>query len=279
MKNKYLIFSLTFLSVIFNSTWGQDQTLSSPGSLKIVNWNVLYGFNHHKNIDEGVNWISKQNPDILGLQELNGNTSKSLSDLAKRWGHLHSVILKEYGFPVGLTSKKPIEVIEKRVEGFHHGFLHCKTMDIHFFVVHFWPGKEYESQIILDKISPLLSSNEKVIIMGDFNSHSIKDIEFHNTRSEFERRYSIIEDVENKGFIDLIHKHDKSALVSCPSLIRESDVKSSIQNVLNRQKRIDFIFTDESLSQHSSNGTIFISEELDGISDHYPVMVQFEFNK
>jgi exodeoxyribonuclease-3 len=95
--------------------------------LKVINWNVLYGFNHKKSIEPDAAWIRYQNPDVLGLQELNKYTLESLSKMALEWGRAHSVRLKQKGFPAGLTSKQPIEVIERRVEGFHHGYLHCKT--------------------------------------------------------------------------------------------------------------------------------------------------------
>ena len=63
-------------------------------------------------------WIKNQHADVVALQELNGQTNESFKDLAEGWGHDHAVLLKEEGFPVGLTSKMPVEVIEKRVEGF-----------------------------------------------------------------------------------------------------------------------------------------------------------------
>ena len=43
--------------------------------LKILNWNVLYGFNHGNSIELGTRWIVNQSPDVVALQELNGNTS------------------------------------------------------------------------------------------------------------------------------------------------------------------------------------------------------------
>ena len=44
-------------------------------TLKIVNWNVLYGFNHKKSVKQGANWIKKQAADVVALQELNGHLS------------------------------------------------------------------------------------------------------------------------------------------------------------------------------------------------------------
>ncbi len=150
------------LVVCFFSWWvgspalaQKKSTTAKQKNFRVVCWNVLYGFNHHKSVKEGVQWLAKQQPDVVALQELNGNTAKSLAKLAKQWGHGYSAILKENGFPVGLTSKQPIEVIERRVKGFHHGYLHCKTSGVHFFVVHFWPGKDHEAAHVLKQIQPL----------------------------------------------------------------------------------------------------------------------------
>ena len=103
-------------------------------TLKVINWNVLYGFNHNKAISQGIRWIKGVDSDVVALQELNGINVNSLKNMAKQWGH-------ECGYPKrrGLSCwahiTKPIEVIERKVKGFHHGYLHAKTSGIHFFVV------------------------------------------------------------------------------------------------------------------------------------------------
>ncbi|MBT6102439.1 MAG: hypothetical protein HOH62_00925, partial [Verrucomicrobia bacterium] len=137
--------------VIAASLLGCSAFAEETETLKIVNWNVLYGFNYKKSVKQGANWIKKQAADVVALQELNGHNQVGLKEVAAEWGHDHAAILKKGGFPVGLTSSQPIEVIERRVKGFHHGYLHCKTHGIHFFVVHFWPGKYREADWILDK--------------------------------------------------------------------------------------------------------------------------------
>ncbi|AQT67050.1 exonuclease III [Anaerohalosphaera lusitana] len=242
--------------------------------LKLINWNTLYSFNHKRSTGLGANWIKQQAPDVLGLQELNGNTEKSLNEMAKSWGHEYSVILKEKGFPVGLTSREPIEVIERKVEGFHHGLLHCRTFGIHFFVVHFWPGKDHEARYILNKAKALLEREENVIVMGDFNSHSRKDSDFHATK-EFEPLYDVVDMFEKAGFVDVVNKHDKKALVSFGSPILIPKWASTMKEVKARQARIDFIFADKALAEASSMSTILRSDKLDNISDHYPVIAKF----
>ena len=244
--------------------------------LKILNWNVLYGFNHGNAIDAGAKWIDAQSPDVVALQELNGNTSASLKGLASRWKHEHSAILKEKGFPVGLTSSRPIEVIERRVKGFHHGFLHCKTHDIHFFVVHFWPNKDHEAASIVEKIKPLLAEGQRVIVLGDFNTHSRKDEVFLRTKEKVTPLFEVVELFESIGLVDLVHKHDPDAKYSCPSPITIPKWSADLEEVDSKRQRIDFVFGDSAISQHSTSGKIALTEELEQISDHYPVLVEFQ---
>lgn len=251
-------------------------TLANETSiLKVVNWNVLYGFNHQNSVEQGVDWIKKQSADVVALQELNGHSETDLGKLASAWGHPYSVILKEQGFPVGLTSSQPIEVIKRQVEGFHHGYLHCKTQGIHFFVVHFWPGKYKEVDEILDRIAPLLSQKESVVILGDFNGCSRKDEAFLKANARLrERDYTFVDKVEANGFVDIVNKHDKNAKVSCPSSITIPKWSADMEELKLKRYRIDFIFADQELAKNSRSGTILLAEEIEAISDHYPVIVE-----
>lgn len=244
-------------------------------ALKVISWNILYSFNHGESTERGIKWIKSQSPDVLALQELKGTKARGLQEKAQQWGHKHSVILKERGFPVGLTSKEPIEVIEKRVEGFHHGYLHCKTYGIHFFVVHFWRTKPNESRIILDKIKLLLESGEKVIVLGDFNNRSRRD-RGADDKEERPGAYQVVDRFEAAGFVDTTHKHDKKALYSFGSPILIPEWVKTMEELKAKQKRIDFIFADKELSKYSVSGTIMHSEELDMISDHYPIVIRFK---
>lgn len=261
-------FALTFSSCVITPAEGE--------SIKIINWNVLYGFNHHKSIAQGQGWIQAQQPNVVALQELNGISEQRLAEISSQWGHSYAVTHKETGFPVGLTSNQPIEVLERRSEGFHHGFLHCRTYGIHFFVVHFWPGKTYDVEQILLRAKPLLEQKQRVIILGDFNGCSRKDEDFLIAHAPLrERDYSFVDMVEAAGFEDLVFKHDSAAKISCPSPITIPRWSENMAELKQKQYRIDFVFADHNLAAHSSSGTISLDAKIDSISDHYPVLVEF----
>ncbi len=251
-------------------------TAAETGTLKIINWNVLYGFNHHQSTEEASRWLTTQHAGVVAFQELNGISEEGLGELARHWNHSYAVTHKENGFPVGLTSKEPIEVIAREVEAYHHGFLHCKTYGIHFFVVHFWPGKAIEVERILKRIEPLQRQGEKVIILGDFNGCSRKDEAFLIAHAKLrERDYTFVDLVESSGFIDIVHKHDPAAKISCPSSITIPKWSKDMEELNQKRYRIDFVFANAPLAKHSKSGTISLARELETISDHYPLIVEF----
>ena len=262
--------------VIAASLLGCSAFAEVTETFKIVNWNVLYGFNHKKSVKQGANWIKKQAADVVALQELNGHNQVGFKELALEWRHDHAAILKKGGFPVGLTSNQPIEVIERRVKDFHHGYLHCKTHGIHFFVVHFWPGKYWEADWILDKTAPLIERGEKIIILGDFNGNSRKDEDFLIANATLRKRdYTFVDKVEAKGFVDIVHKHDPEAKISQPSSITIPRWTKDLKELKLKRYRIDFVFADKSFAEQSHSGTISLAREIETISDHYPVIVEF----
>ena len=261
---------------IASSLLGYSAFAEKIETLKIVNWNVLYGFNHKKSIKQGAKWIKKQAADVVALQELNGHSQVGFKEVASEWGHDYAAILKKGGFPVGLTSSQAIEVIERRVKGFHHGYLHCKTHGIHFFVVHFWPGKYWEVDWILDKAAPLIEGGEKVIILGDFNGNSRKDEEFLIANATLRKRdFTFVDKVEAKGFVDIVHKHDPKAKISQPSTITIPRWTKNMEELKLKRYRIDFVFANRTFAEQSHFGTISLAKEIETISDHYPVIVEF----
>lgn len=249
---------------------------AKEGEFKVLNWNVYYGFDGKKTLPKASEWLKQQAPDVLALQELNGITEKQLEAYSKQWGHSYAATNKEKGFPMGLTSSKPIEVIERAAEGYHHGFLHCKTHGIHFFVVHLWPTKPADLDRILAKVDVLIKKQERVIVLGDFNAQSKNDIA--SIKQRYKRKlpsFNYTNETEATGLIDIVHKHDPKANVSYPSPIVIPKWLKSLDEVKARHCRIDFIFASKNLAKQSTSATIHIDKVVDTISDHYPLESNF----
>ncbi|MFC2125159.1 endonuclease/exonuclease/phosphatase family protein [Bacteroidota bacterium] len=129
-------------------------------------------------------WIQEQEPSMVALQELCKYTPDKLQEDANVWGHPYSVLLKEDGYSVGLTSAFPIELKEKIRDGMWHGALHCVTNGIDVFVIHLSPAsyrfRQKETEILLEKLKIVAENQDNYVVLGDFNSLSPIDADMYN---------------------------------------------------------------------------------------------------
>ena len=127
-----------FACFITATSFGEDK----PSTLKLVTHNVWYGFTKkpEPRHADWLKWMAAQKPDVVSLQELNEYTPEKLAADARSWGHEHSVLLKEDGFPTGITSRFPIGDVRRIRDGMHHGLLRCRIQGIWFYVIHFHPS-------------------------------------------------------------------------------------------------------------------------------------------
>ena len=86
-----------------------DITLQESHSLSIMSYNVKDGFeNKDTKKERFLEWLKRYDPDIMLFQELNKFTEKSLGEFAKKYGHEYAYIVKEDGYPTGITSRYPL---------------------------------------------------------------------------------------------------------------------------------------------------------------------------
>jgi exodeoxyribonuclease-3 len=266
--------------------------------LQVMTYNVWLGFNKKQTLPAGIEWIAAQNINVLALQELKGFNQQRLADAAKQWGHDYSVIFdRKGGFPQGLTSKTPIEKfaqIQPEGNPSLRGTLHCKTAGIHFFVVHFDPrnylNRQKEVAAVAAALQPLLAADEKVIVLGDFNAHSIADKEFLEEQTvllekwrakEAEEKshrafnkageldYSVLQALFDVGMIDPAETPQSTF----PSRLNFPDTPQAEFEGL--QQRLDFILVSENL-QAGSETEYPRAAALDTISDHYPLLLELK---
>ena len=111
MKSLPFFFVLSFL---INSSSLKISHAENINKIRVLSYNVWYGFT--KKSERKADWhhyVKSLKPDIVALQELNGYTPNKLAQDGKSWGHMHSVLLKEDGFPTGIASKFPIRNLKK----------------------------------------------------------------------------------------------------------------------------------------------------------------------
>jgi len=264
-----------------------------------MSYNVWLGFDRKQNLDKATTWIAAQHTDVLALQELKGFSQERLETAAKKWGHPHALIYeRKGGFPQGVSSKTPIELVEQiRPEGADNlrGTLHCRTAGIDFFVVHFDPRnflrRRLEAAAVTKRAAPLVEAGKPVIVLGDFNAHSDRDREMLEARPELLEMWRQKEK-EEKNFraFDNDGRPDFSVLRTLldagladpattprgtfPTRILAPD--ESPEQHAARLERIDFILADPGTMKRGATLSFPRDQVLDEISDHYPVLLVFE---
>ncbi len=264
------------------------------GKVRIVSYNIFNGFDWGKDNERQkrfIDWIIDKDPEVLALQELCGFTEATLLKVAEKWGHQYAAIVKEEGYPVGITSKKPISVKAKLVEGYGHGLLHVETFGFDFLVTHLNPSdtrkRHDEAGQILDYIRK--NNLDNFLLMGDMNAHSPMDADYMEAHAtsllmkyggksstnlmDGSFDYSIISGFLAYPMFDVCRKYvpaDKRTTFPTPILMNVSSHKAVRSKV---GERIDFIFVPSKVFSKVVDAFIFNEGNTDYLSDHYPVAV------
>ncbi len=284
-------------SVYVSRSFSQEK---KKNSLKIISYNIWNGFDWGKDTERKANlveWIDQQKPDVLALQELCGYSEEQLKEDAMKWGHPYVQILKTKGYPTALTSNQPIKLKERCIESFWHGLLHCESHGIDFFVVHLSPSDSdfrlKEAKQITEKINNL--NNDSYVILGDFNSHSPFDAcwlekkddlrkkllgkkksKYSNLRNgEFD--YSVISEFLACPAIDVFfNKVEVQSAFTFPTRALLGKYNFTTDNIERDRERIDYILVSPNLAKTCSRVEIFNKEGTHLLSDHYPIMAEFD---
>ena len=111
MKLHHILYTLLLISLFPITSNGQP---ARKEKLRVISYNIWNGFEHDASRRANfIDWIKGQQPDILAITELVGFTEKNLGQLASKYGHKYYAIVKEEGYPVGITSNEPITVVKK----------------------------------------------------------------------------------------------------------------------------------------------------------------------
>ena len=252
-------------------------------TIEIINWNTYHFFDHRAELEEATTWIVEEGPDLVALQEVLHCDEPGLAEIALAWGHEHAVMHKEQGYPVALTSTAPIEVLERRVKGFHHGFLHARTHGIDVFVVHFWPSKPTEAVIIAEMAEAVVKAGRPVLVLGDFNGKIRCDEPYlleHGFGEEKDGEvvfdYRITDAFLDLGFVELVSEYSPDDLYTfgSPALIpRWAETMSEVEA---RRRRIDFVFASPDLAKGCRSARVDVDDtrvdvpaELSGIYEMF----------
>ena len=288
------MFALALL-VAASSACSTARDAAAPSATRVVTWNVLRGFLDRTRTEPAQRWLRAQSPDVVALQEVNGFTASELAALSAGWGHPHAVMAKEHGYPVALTSRTPIEVVERRLEGMHHGYLHARTAGLDVVVVHLHPGswefRRREVAVLAPKIRRLVDAGRAVVVLGDFNAHHPLDCAHLDGQAPLLARrakgqnligertfdYGVLARFAAAGVVDAAyHALGEPAARSgtFPTRLLEHARDAALQAGF--LERIDFVLLSSQALARLQRVDLPRGAPLDEVSDHYPVVVDLQ---
>lgn len=292
MKNLLTLFITALCCFCPFNSFGQT---AGKKPMHIIEYNIWNGFEKDAaRKSRFVDWMKQQQPDIVGLTELVDFKSNDLEALAASYGHPYSVMVKEEGYPVGITSRTPIEVVTKQVDGFWHGMLHARTGGLNVIVTHLSP---FEWRYRLDearKVVRYIEENklDSCVVMGDFNAYSPFDAEEVETHAKLKENmqkwdasqktyrnmcganfdYSVLSEFLATGMADPCQVYVKPASkrFTFPTAFLYN-WKWDDKRLPAIRERLDYILISPDLVPSCSGAEIYNSPQTEGISDHYPV--------
>lgn len=298
-KQLYLIYAL-LLSLLFPAV--SNGQSSGKEKMRVISYNIWNGFEKDASRRENfIKWVKGQQPDILAMTELVGFTEKDLGELAAQYGHPYYAIVKEEGYPVGVTSNEPIAVIKKQVEGFWHGMLHVKTHGLDIIVTHLsphdWKFRLKEAGMLTKYIQD--NQLDNCMVMGDFNSYSPFDADWVETHTQLIENmqkwdaeqetyrnmrdgrfdYSVLSKLLSTGLTDVCRMYvpaDKRTTFPAAFLYGWQHGDTRLHGI---GERLDYILVSPSLVSQCIHAAIHNGIETEGISDHYPVSVDLRNSK
>ena len=293
MKRLHILYTLLFIWLLPVTSNGQP---AGKEKLRIISYNIWNGFEHNAHRRANfIDWIKGQHPDILAITELVGFTEKNLGQLASEYGHKYYAIVKEEGYPVGITSNEPITVVKKQVEGFWHGMLHVKTHGLDIIVTHLsphdWKFRLKEAQMLTSYIQD--NQLDNCMVMGDFNAYSPFDADWVETHAQLIENmqkwdaeqetyrnmrdgrfdYSVLSKFLSIGLTDICRLYvpaDKRTTFPAAFLYGWQHGDTRLHGI---GERLDYILVSPSLVSRCLDARIHNGIETEGISDHYPVSV------
>lgn len=293
MKRLHILYTLLFIWLLPVTSNGQP---AGKEKLRVISYNIWNGFEHDASRRANfINWIKGQQPDILAMTELVGFTEKDLGQLASEYGHKYYAIVKEEGYPVGITSNEPITVVKKQMEGFWHGMLHVKTHGLDMIVTHLsphdWKFRLKEAQMLTSYIQD--NQLDNCMVMGDFNAYSPFDADWVETHAQLIENmqkwdaeqetyrnmrdgrfdYSVLSKFLSIGLTDICRLYVpayKRTTFPAAFLYGWQHGDTRLHGI---GERLDYILVSPSLVSRCLDARIHNGIETEGISDHYPVSV------
>lgn len=255
--------------------------------MKLLLHNVFEGCNDPGRFIKLINYIRRQNPDVLGLNELNNwdaDNSAKLNRFLKDTGFPYYVFCKsKSGFNMAIFSKFPLENHKILSKGFRTGaaIAELKTPEGVFTIAitHLHYKNEALRLRELQLLQNELKNRKNVIVMGDLNSLSPHDISDKEKLLIFMREKGITKFGSNKLQTSVITKLLTDKYVDALRHMSQKHEYSVPTRVNTDQDhfmrlRLDYIFISKDLKKNLRQAEILRNRTTHTLSDHFPMMVQ-----
>ena len=289
-----------FVISLLLSLLGMQLFGASPnptGTIRFIDYNILNGmwWDQYNNYDRFVDWMNSQEPDIFAICELATHWDKDkkemaeseprylpehLDELAARWGHPYVAIgPHQDNYPVAITSRYPIEVVQRIGEGLSHGALHVKIRGVNYIVIHTWPQKyskgdktrkdgggdrfrynELKTVLDLTINNPKFRKEKYWVMTGDMNSKSELDDAFYQSVNRHFNYDAMNLLLDTFGRDVVWHFNDGAYSPTFPR----------------SKNRLDYIYTRRNLYRRVFRAETLVDEFTKVASDHYPILMEFK---
>lgn len=257
-------------------------------TFKVLSYNILEGMktDTSKGKQLFVEWVKDKAPDVLALQECNGFTQQTLEALAASYGHNYAVIVKENGYPTGVTSRFPIVDIRKVNENMTHGFITASIHGYNFCILHLNPHKHLKRRSEIAQVLETLRlqhGDKNWLMMGDFNSlspldsHRVAQTNFVQRQQEASLKnpnisnlangavdYQVQQSILQAGFVDAGLTYDRT--------VQKETGKSGILS----NTRIDYIYLSKDLAKKLQYCRFIYDDFTAKYSDHKPIIMELK---
>lgn len=277
---KYILFIIIAITSITKAT--------AQSTLKVLSYNILEGMvtDTSKGKKLFVEWVKDKAPDVLALQECNGFTQKTLEELAASYGHSYAVIVKESGYPVGVTSRFPIVDIKKVNENMTHGFITANINGYNFCILHLNPHKHLKRRAEIAQILQTLAlqhGEKNWLMMGDFNSLSPADSQrvsqtnFVQRQRETSLKNPNIDNLANGQVDYLVQQSIRNAHFTDAGLAYDETVKKETGKTgIASNTRIDYIYLSKDLAKKLLYCKFIYDDFTAKYSDHKPLIMEIK---
>jgi len=256
-------------------------------TLRIICLNTAGIDSGEKRYQRLIDFVKAEDPDILGLLELNEwneNDFAILNDFLSKTSFRDYVFAQaNSGFHLAVFSKYPLVKKESLPEKMGHGLAYAAVEFgnelLNIFLTHLTPGTEDSRMREMSQILSYVNSSDRVVIMGDLNSLSPHDPYRDSELLEIFRKSEI-----QKFGVDTIRKDLISKLQSAgfkdSSVLTDSPFEPTVPTRFNSdpahatELRLDYVFLNRAVQKRLFKYDVLKTSETDQISDHYPVLVE-----